>query len=225
MKLKKSQGHVEMIISLVLFVGAILFILAFINPVTRNQEKVHYINNIEKIFLNETSAKFEKLSIVSTSTDDGRGRGEDLVGCYKFNDAGLGNYIEVLDASSAKPPYKYTLYFSEIFDSTIKPNNKDNCEKKDFILSSFSEEDMIVYEKIQNLKIALDTDYSTKKRNLGITKDFSFSLLDENKGKIADLSFERKNTDWIERESEYIPLIIINKQGQIQKYILNLRVW
>ncbi len=224
---KLSQGHVEMIISLALFVGAVLFIFIFINPFTNNQEASSYIKNVEREILNNISGKVGMLSIIST--DDN--------GCYNFNedeykklfsenDFSKVNYIEVLE-SSISGKYKYSIYFSDMFESITPKHKKDGCKKDDYTLSSYSDENFVINEKIKELKTNYEADYGLLKKNLGINRDFSFSVK-ENESSLEDieeLSIVRKSPSGIERESDFIPIIIMDKSGNIKQLMLNIKVW
>jgi hypothetical protein len=223
---KLSQGHVEMIISLALFVGAVLFIFIFINPFTNNQETLSYIKNVEREILNNISGKVGKLSIIST--DDN--------GCYNFNeneykklfsenDFSKVNYIESLE-SSVPGKYKYSIYFSDMFETTIEKNKKSSCDKKDYTLSSYYDENFVINEKIKELKTNYEADYGLLKKNLRINRDFSFSVKEnENSLDIEGLSVVKKSSAGVERESEFVPIIIMDKSGNIKQLMFNIKVW
>jgi hypothetical protein len=222
---KYAQGHVEMMISLSLFVGAVLFIFIFMNPLAKNQDTTSYIKNVEREIINNLTEKVGKLSIISTAKN----------GCYDFNEDAYKKifneneftnvkYVEILE-NSASERYKYSIYFSEIFESTSS-TNKRNCNKKDYVLSSYSEDNFVISEKIKELKANYESDYKLLKKNLGLNKDFSFSLKkSEEDLDMEELSVAKKSTSGVQIESEFIPIIVIDNQGNIQQLMLNIKVW
>ncbi len=212
---KKAQGHVEMIISMTLFIGALLFIFVFINPFSsKNQEKISYIKNIEHEIIKNLTANIGQLSIVINNTE----------GCYNFKEKDYPevNYIETNDIVN---PNRVIIYFSDVFESTINPNKKTSCKKDEYSLSSFSQDDFIVYERIKTLADEYNSDYLGLGKSLGINRDFSFSTKKLDETLIPELSVDKKSPEWVEREAEDIPLIVINENAQIQELILNLKVW
>jgi hypothetical protein len=214
-----------MIISMTLFIGALIFIFVFINPFSsKNQEKVSYIKNIESNLLKNLTTSVGQLSVIidPVSNPDG---------CYDFNenDYPKVNYIEIKDPINTKRVF---IYFSDIFESKNAPNKgksgkgKSGCKKNDgYNLSSFSQDNYVVYERIKSLADGYKVDYIGLGKSLGITRDFSFSVKKLDGNLITGLSVDKKSPEWIEKESEDIPLIVINKNAQIQELVLNLKVW
>ena len=82
MKSKKSQSHVEVMISLVLFVGAVLFIFLVINPFAKTESKQVSISQIQDNVLREISVKIGKLPVVSFN--QGHGNSPNNY-CYNFD--------------------------------------------------------------------------------------------------------------------------------------------
>src|SRR3989344_8670075 len=92
---RKSQGHVEVILSFALFIGAILFIFLFMNPALKNNDKKIDIEQISNRIIQDMSLKVGKLSIISNSS------------CYDFvNDYGI-SYVET------KIGDEFIIYFSD----------------------------------------------------------------------------------------------------------------
>ena len=217
---KRSQSHVEMIISFLLFIGVVILLFIFLNPVSQPESKTLIMDNVKKILIQNMSLNIGKLSIITNET----GVNE----CYDFNSGDYSEnspedsprkYIEIAEA-----PRKYTIIFSEGFSNNNAPKKMENCNSGSYILGSYSEEKIIVYEKVISIKKSYNSIYSSLKRLLGISNDFSFGFRDFNGNEISELSVS-KNVSSTERKSEDIPVRVINSSGSIQELILNIKAW
>ena len=206
-KNKQGQGHVEIMLSFVLFVGALIFLFLFINPFAKTDE-VSIINEIQKTIINEISLDIGKLSIITNDT----------FSCYEFRDIEYpGNYKEVSEADR-----KYNIYFGEIFDNSAL---KKSCLPQNYTLGNFFSEKMIVYEKVQNLVIDYNTDYEELKKSLGISEDFIFSFKTLVNNEISELSVSKQIPTGVDVEAKEFPVRVINSNAEIQELILNIRAW
>ena len=141
MKSKKAQGHVEIILSFIIFIGFLLFIFTFMNPFSRSKETSYIMDNIEKVIINEISDDVGKLSIIMDTTND----------CYDASDInsyGL-NYTEVDEGNR-----KYIIYYNDLFGDGSITSCDDGIVN--YTLGTYSTEKMILYSKIETLKSVLD---------------------------------------------------------------------
>jgi hypothetical protein len=217
---KRGQGHVEMIISFILFVGAVLFIFFYINPFTQTVDKSGDMERVQSIIIKNISATVGRLSIIGT-------------GCYHFEESQYGtNYVEVL-GDNILGKKQYTIYFGEpdVFNKSAP--HRDTCPLN-YQLGVFSNETIISYERL--LRLAIDigndagntnplTDYKKVKQNLGINMNFLINCTDLNGNVIPDLSFSKNIPPTTEVESRQLPMVLINKNGQANQIILNLKAW
>jgi len=168
----KAQGHVEIMLSFVLFIGAIIFIFVFISPFKADKE-ILIEDNVQKIIMQNITKDIGMLSIVI---------GINPNNCYKFVESDYnGNYIEKWDSVLRT----YTIYFSEEF-TTFNPNYNPACGSEiptpyEYTLASYSIEKVVFNKSIIELKNAYENDYNKLKQQLGIDYDFSFNfkLLDQ----------------------------------------------
>ena len=209
---KKAQSHVEIILSFVIFIGFLLFVFMFMNPFAKTKP-VYIMDNIQIAVINEISDEVGKLSIILNETGD----------CYDFNETDYdGNYHEVQDPDNIR---KYDIYFNDMF-STNAPTKKVGCEQANYTLGTYSKENMIVWQKIIDLKDNYNSDYDNLKLSLGITNDFSFSLKDFAGTEIPELTPALKKIPLgIDVEAREIPIRVINSNGNILELILNIKAW
>ncbi len=211
--LKKAQGHVEIMISFALFIGVLIFILLFMNPLAKTQEKVSFINKVEQTIIQNVSVEIGKISVILNDSGD----------CYNSNavkEYGL-EFIEVQDN-----PRKYTIYYNELFGSGGIPGCSPGPE--DYQLGVYSKEQMFVYEKIQDLIVVYNLDedsYKNLKKALKITDDFLFQFKDINGNEVPELSVSRTIPSGVNVESKEFPVRMIDELGNIQELILNIRAW
>lgn len=203
---KKAQGHVEVMLSFVIFIGFLIFTFVFLNPFARTKEPSYIMDNAQKAIIGYISDDVGKLSIITNGTS-----------CYQFAAEDYNtNYKEVDERNG-----KYIIYFNKIFDNSS--TKKDGCPLN-YTLGVYSKEKMIIYNKILTLKNNY-SDYDNLKISLGITDDFLFTVRDLVGNPITELSVSRNIPQGIDVESRDIPIRVINSAGQIQEFILNIRVW
>lgn len=208
-KSKLAQGHIEIILSFVLFIGALAFLFIFINPFAQTSED-SVIENIQNKIINNVSLEIGKLSVVLTNPED----------CYNFIPADYpGNYQEAYVS-----PRKYTIYFGEIFNNVTTKKNP-SCTTNQYTLGIYSKEDMIVYERIIGLVSSYNSDYEELKTNLGITGDFVFSFKNLVNAEITQLSVLKNIPVGVDVEANEFPVRVINGSGDIQELRLNIRAW
>ena len=208
-KNKKAQGHVEIILSFSLFIGALVFLFLFINPFAEVKE-ISVIKGIQERIINEMSSEVGKMSVVV----GGEG------GCYDFDEGDYeGRYIEKQD------PYdlKFTIYFNNIFENTA-PNKNVNCGST-YTLGIYSVEKMIVFENIESFVADYSSDYNGLKNSLGIVGDFTISFRNLVHEKIDRLSTIKEPPIGVNVEAKDIPVRVINNNGEILEFILNIKAW
>lgn len=202
---KRAQMHVEMIISFVLFIGVLLIVFLFINPFSKTSEKTN-TREIEQAIYNNISVNIGKLTIVLNQSSD----------CYQVPTEYGNRFIEIVNPEENKV---FNLYFSDIFDvKTI------TCSSPKYSLGSYSIENTVIYEKIQEL-VASYSDYSNLKNNLKIKDDFVFSFRQLDGTEISDLSVSKNYPSNVEVISEDYPLVVMNKLGEKKELILNIKKW
>lgn len=212
MRKKKAQGHVEIIISFVLFVGVLIFVFLFLNPFTKTQAEIPIRENVQKNIINNITSDLGKLTIFLNETGSG---------CYNFDETRYlnENYKEIPETES-----KYIIYFSDAFPK--KDSRKDpSCLIENYKLSSYSVDKIISFEKIKILVQKYNTDYISLKTSLGISYEFSFNIKDLAGTQIAEASVSKEIPEGLEVGSREFPIRTINSDGLIKEYILNIRAW
>jgi hypothetical protein len=239
MKYKKSQSHIEVIISFILFMGAIFLIFYFLNPLGKTEDKNPAADRVIRTIMENITYEFGRLSVVGKGGNC-QGHGADC--CYYFTDISLyGNkYVEADIRTGTK---KLDLYFSDIFPITINPNYKPGTHpgpggtvvpdcpntgpNSKFSFGEFQKETIIYYERLKEIATkGKDTSqYKVLKNELGINYDFAFNCSYLNTSNKDEISFTRRVPKGIESVAREFPIRTINSTGGIEEYIFNLRVW
>lgn len=210
---KKSQGHVEMMISTVFFLGFLFFILVFMNPFSAVKQDIS-LEPSRNAILREIQSDIGVLSVIVNTTAD----------CYNLTDINLihgDNFTEAM-----KVDRKYTIYYGNFFDPSVVGYNSCYFSgvQMNYTLGGYIEEKIIVYEKIQDLKSRYESNYEGIKDLLGIN-DFEFQFKDLSNLEVSELSVHGKVLESVDVFSIENPVRIINKTGDIQEYIFKIRVW
>ena len=206
MNSKRAQGHIEIISSFLIFIGFLLFMFIFLNPFATSESK-DIVNNIERSILNNISEDVGKLSVI---VDEGK--------CYDPLDFDLykktGQNIKLISSGR-----KYTIYYGNFFI----PDVPSCTGEVSYTLGTYSTENMIIYEKIIELRTSYDNNYEDLKTSLGIIDEFIFELKRIDGG--VEIGVNKEVPFGIEAPAADIPIRVINSNGVVSEFILNIRVW
>ncbi|MBR9704154.1 hypothetical protein GOV12_01990 [Candidatus Pacearchaeota archaeon] len=230
MKNIKSQAHIEVILSLILFVTSILLIFYFVNPLAKTEDINPSAERVIRIVMENLTYEFGRLGIVVKA-------GNCIVGnapcCYYFGPTAAHDpnlygpatlkYVETYSNIDNK---KINIYFSNKFPSSIIPNYNNPCGQP-FWFGEFQNESLIYNNRTHDVarKGIVDFDYQELKTDLRINYDFSFNVTTFDKVNQEDLSFNRRIPQGIQVVAREFPIRVINNSGHINEYILNIRVW
>ena len=206
----KAQIHIEIIISFVIFVGFLIFVLVFINPLATTSSKQINTEEVKQVILEKMSEKVGILSAIVDTSDD----------CYSLEGVSEygSNFVEFKDADR-----KYTLYFSDIFgEGTISCSSKTGTN---FVLGVYYEDEIIFEDYVKELKEGYETNYEYLKESLEVDSDFAFNFKNLAGDSLPELSATKESPTGVERDAQESPVKIIDSSGNLQDRILNLRVW
>jgi len=214
-----------MLLSFVLFIAAILFIFLYINPLSKTQNKVNEIDQVQKIIMENISVTAGRLSVVSYFHPVNNPNG-----CYYFETAEYYNvkYVQ-FDESSPGTNKKYTIYFSDNFpisNAINKSTTSADCLGANYGLGVYSNETIILYDLLESFAASSSTDegYKKIKEDLGINTDFIINCADINGTYLPELSASRRIPAGVEVRSKQFPIRLIENNGTIMNVIFNLRV-
>ena len=208
-KSKLGQGHVEMIFSFVLFLGALFLIFMFLNPFAQEKTPSFSIDSIKSILVNNISLNVGELSVIlNSSTSD----------CYDVSSYGS-NFVEV---PGADPSRTFILYFN------LSGTGVQSCAAKtgrNFTLGVYKIENFISYEEAVALAKNYTSNYNSLKAALGINADYLFNFRYLNGTIINGLNVTKNIPYGVDVNSVDIPARVINNSAGISELILNIKAW
>jgi hypothetical protein len=213
MQQKKSQTHVEIILSFTIFLSAVLILFLFLNPLTKTKPINTDIDKIKQNIIKQTQETINSSSVITTEPDS----------CYNPPPEYPTNFIE-----TKQNPRKYTLYFSENLP-TNKPNYNPDCDEETYSLGLYTQEEIITYQKLQTLITEYDTNYNQLKKTLQTKNDFklTFKTLETPSTPISELETTnpKKIPQEINIQAKEFPIRIMKDSGEIQEILLNIQAW
>lgn len=210
---KKSQGHVEFMVSFVLFVSAVIMLFVIINPLKNPESKLKIQENGKDILINNLSIYVGKLDISSEPPY-----------CYKFDSSSYGNVFFESYKNPDSNKRIYEIYFSD-FLSNEHLNYKADCNADKYVLGSYISEKIILKSKIIELKKNYEQNYKETKKQIGISNDFVFTFKDKNKKIIEELSVQRETSKNVNKYATEFPVRVIDERANINEMILNINLW
>jgi len=236
-KEKNAQSHIEMILSFVIFIGFLLTIFIFINPIRQNTVTTSVIDSVqEKIFAN-VSMPYATISLVINPPIPS--------GCFNIsNNLRLSENIVVRDSTNTRTPASlssgpggtisirstgdsfYRIYSSSNFDSALV---SDGCVELPTTNYSFGVLDVgkdIFYDNLVELNNLYMTDYENLKLALAIPSDFEFAAYHlNNRTVLLNDTLSKHRTRPGNVLSRDIPLKAIKNDASKIDILLNIRVW
>ena len=236
--LKRSQSHVEMIVSFILFVGFVVFLLLVFNPQKYTPPGYGSIDAVQTILMKNISVDYNYTSVILTPSTSLSGQ------CFEISPiAGINRTIAVKNSGgsltysnitndgkiiiqSISSERFYGLCSSDFF-SELTPGCSGEIipleKSKNYSLGILTTKSAVLYENIEELNRSYYSDYEELKKSLGLKNDFSFVVRNEANYFLFDTSLKQpQNVNVLSRE---IPFLSINKTGSTENLFINLEVW
>ncbi len=236
-KNKKAQGHVEMILSFLIFLGFVLASFAFLNPLKGESIVPRFLEMTEKTILEKVEIEYSVIPMrikegvplnkpcFKISEEDFSDIGDKVI--VKDDEGKRGNAVKSGEEVSirlwdTKIPDFLFLYFSDEFrESSQNCVETLSLGKDEYELGVLRKEKAVFEGKLQELEEKYESDYEGLKDELGITNDFSFSI----SGDLTWESSEKYKPQKDEVFAKDVLLTVIDKNGGFKSIIMNIQVW
>lgn len=216
MKTKKSQGHLEFILSFALFAGFAGFILIIATPKNLGENR----NNIDLLELSVIKNLSSDIEITRVYGNFSGGK------CIEYNSSNViarANNIRINASSNGEKVCientneKFIdLIFSEDFESSsFSYQDCINCS-----ISLNFHEKIISEKKIKMFNFTYYENYYELKNNLRVKNDFSYNLSFSGK----EYSGSSKNVVG-KVSAKTMPVMIISEDGEIVLGTMNIKTW
>ena len=236
---RRAQGHVEMIISFVIFIGFVSVLLFSLNPLTDKRINFTLLEITEsKLMENWTisyfvgSLSFDNPPSVSTGCIEisnliGLNNNilvQDKDGKFGFGEINGGN-IKINKSGTNGRFYK--IYSSDNFKQTdLSACSSSPISEADYEFGPVNSYSNVLYENLILFIDKYNQDYESLKQEIGLQNDFAVFVYTQNSGSrelIANASiFVPKTNEIIARD---IPVLAINKTAGKTDLLVNIRVW
>jgi len=235
-KSKHAQGHVEMIISFLIFIGFISTLFFILNP-TQSKQIDYTILSITEEKL--TDIWSEEYSSVSVIIDDSVIDEVNDVGCFHVpNSLGLSGNLIVKDENGNNVPSSlgsririshptrgnrfYKIYASDAF-----PSSTTSCSNKlltgEYNYGSLVNFDVVMKDNLYDLVEEYNADYEGLKESLGLSNDFMIFVYDTDYNLLVNASqFVPRVVEIVARD---IPVVALDRNADPTELIINLRTW
>jgi hypothetical protein len=232
MNKKNGQIHVEMILSFILFVGAVFFIFFFLNPLKSNTNVYTDLDNSYREILKNVSIEYRYISLALASnantcfTVANPFREKENLIVQDSSGNILASSINSSFIKIAPSGKFYRIYFSDYFnhsDSSSLTSCPDISAQSSFGPLGFQNE--VLYENLIKLDQEYSSDYNSLKSDLNLNNDFEFVVYDENHEVLINNSLSLHKLKPSNVYSREIPLEVIYPNASQNFIILNLRVW
>lgn len=237
MQNRRGIGHVEIILSFVIFIGFLIFLLVVFGPFKSAGVEEVYLDTLERGIKENTSIEVKFFSI-SLSHE------QENCFCFDYNfdnvvvknerDAfieafskGGGNSRKICINGGGKFFYVYS---SEEFVEQKFDYNEEDCSQLtegNYVFGLFSRYYFVSNNKLRKLHKNSKEDYEKTKEGLGLpsSKDFSFNVRETEFGEENILNDTREQPKGVRVSARDIPMQIIYKDGNLKYAIMNIRVW
>jgi len=235
LKSKRSQGHIEMIISFIVFVGFVGVLLFFLNPL-ENSSYIDYavLDITEEVLMQDWAVEY---SVVSLTLDSPEGN------CFRVpNELGLTGDLVVYDEGNNKKignvagsdlyidgsSYRhYKIYSSDSFsDGSLSGCN--SLEGNNAVFGTKNTFNTVFYEDIEAFVEEYYSDYEGLKDRLGLSNDFIVNVFTQ---PLVDVE-----ADLLMNASRFVPRVVevtardlvvvaINNDAQQIPIIINIQAW
>lgn len=250
---KKAVGHVEVILSFVIFLGFLIFIFFIFNPF----DLISNTSLVDSVFLNMQEKLSVKTSSISININPGI---LDDKPCFRFmfneiakdmscpligsnyesknfivkdKDGAIvnsqitpsGNHIDIEKANGDNKVF-YTIYCSSEINNqnTVVGCNNDNRIDGEYALGIISEKNVFSYSKLNILKYDYETNYETIKNDF-ISEGSDFGFIVWNFNTNTELLKAGKPPERVKVDARTIPIDVSSEDGTIVKRTLTIITW
>jgi hypothetical protein len=235
---KKAQGHVELILSFVIFVGFVFSIFVFLNPLKQPSMSFVSFETVQTKLVDNVTIAYQSIPLILNRSLSSS------VTCFSVNNTlkATGNILAkssddlIIRASNSSSKLYlqnklnekfYTIYFSDSFNNYSIADTA-SClalSEQNYSFGAPSYETLILFENLIFLDNSYVSNYPAVIENLGLENNFEFGISNLNRTILVNDTFlvhRLKSTNVLARD---VLLKTINKNATQVDIFLNLRVW
>jgi hypothetical protein len=246
-----AQGHIEIILSFVIFLGFLIMIFVFFNPIKSPQTSTASLDDAQEKILNYLSVDYDYIPLIikinpQTITE----------ACFSVTNPinnFVDNYMSFIILDQNNTPVKSRASSTDIYiTKSLTTGNKlykiylsrndDTFNRRDYFFTesctaltttpaqqysfgSLTSDKLVFYDRLGEFNFSYMNGYEQLKQNLDLADDFEFIVYDKNRNVIMNESLSMhklKTTTVLSRE---LLLKTINQNATQGDIIFALRVW
>lgn len=238
-KSKRSQGHVEIILSFTIFIGFLMAIFYFLSPISNGRTSYSALNAVEERLLENSSITYKQVSlIIKNNATNGTAcfsadNSVDFSGSVIIRDKKADIAESNVNSSQISIKNKnsdiYTIYSSGTPDGfnnySLSESGCTSIEESNYSFGAPSINKIVLFENLQELNQNYLADYESLKSALGLENDFEFAVYSLNREVLMNETLSAHKIKLSSVLSRDILIKSMNKNASYVDIILNLRVW
>ena len=221
------MGHIEVILSFVIFISFLVFILIFLNPIKKISKDSSSLEFTESKILDYLSANLTSVSLILNSSFSS------VQGACLYFNLKLEDNIIVKESDGAEKDGDYVYFnysgnkFYKIYSSIelVEKNFEiSNCRKlngSEYNLGVINTKKIILDSKLNQL-IKDYNNYEILKNSFSINNEFSIIIKRENQYLFKLEKFKPNSVEVIAKE---IPIEVLNENAEINTYTMQIITW
>jgi hypothetical protein len=230
---KGISGHIELILSFLIFITFVVFLLIFVNPIKKTNTTTYYLDLTESAIMDNIKTNLTTFSVTLPSNAlacfcipyPSPGADKKLIVKNDKGEIVTATYIGGNICINGGNRF-HKIYFSEEFEEVpvaCDPATNTLAEGT-YTIGVLNEYDKVSGKALSNLNEDYNDDYANLKINLAIPGDFNIivNLTDNGEYLAYGKTQEPKNAEIMARE---IPIEIINSTGGFIPAVMNLQAW
>lgn len=237
MKNKKGAGHVEVVVSFVIFISLVSFLLIAFKPLKIFSRVSNANMDItEEVILKKISSE---LSVLSIGLDSAIEAGE----CFYIKDTSnlTQERVVIKDENryriearkeNSKVYFKssgknfYKIYSSEEFsENSFDISGCVILTEEDYVLGVPRSYGVVLDSKLKELNESYYADYSAFKEEIGLKNDFNLIVRNISGSNEIIFKSEIYKPSGVEIVARDVPIEVLDSGGELKPYILNIQVW
>jgi len=242
-KNKRAQGHVEMIVSFVIFVGFVVTLLVILNPLKARPISGTLLDVTQDTIFDNWTVSY---SLSSVTLKDSVLGDANAAGCFSTSSQPFGSSSGLVIVEDEKGNSKsfsltaaslhishtagnkfYKLYFSDKFNpgSTLSCS-ADALAEADYTFGAITSQKAVLRSAMESFvdKYNSGTEgYNELRDELGLQNDFSVIIFNMDKTEFARA--ERTPPEGAQVVARDIPVITVDEDAVRETFIINLRAW
>lgn len=229
---KRSQGHVEMIISFVIFISFIIFLIIVFKPARIAAADTSALDITESKILKYFSTNLTVSSITLNSSFS------TAVGSCIYTEFPLSSSIIIKSEDTSIVNAKrendniyfeyngqrfYRIYSSiELEEKNIDISSCQKLNGGNYTIGVTKVQEKTSFSKLIKFNYSYYNDYSNLKKNLSLINDFTFVIRDSSGNIFEGNRYKPSGLNIIAKD---IPIEILDSNASLTQAILNLQVW